>query len=637
MQIKELTEEQVRTWTLAQKDQWWLDNVYRGDMPQLNFRSAITGMMLGGILSLTNLYVGIKTGWTLGVGISSVILSFSMFKLLAKLKIGKEMTILENNAMQSVATSAGYMTAPLISALPAYMLVTGHVIPLEHAMMWIVLLALLGVLYAFPLKKRFINDEQLPFPEGYAAAVVLANLHADEGEEGRANPNAKSDGILKAKLLGYGAALSGLLEVLRNASVLKSLKLGFLTIPEYFDDFIYRFATPAIMGTPLKNLTVRFETSIVMVGAGGLMGIKSGASLILGALINYCVLAPYLIREGIIASASFKNITMWALWFGASMMTTASLYSFFSKPRVFIEAFKKLRSKNESKEVDVLESIELPLKVSLIGIPVIGALIVYFGHRWFQFGYLEGIIAMPLVFIFSLIAVTSTGLTSVTPGSALGKLTQLTYSIISPGNISTNIMAAGINSEVSLNTANLLMDIKPGYLLGAKPRQQAVGHVLGIFAGALVAVPAYYAIFHGDLSLLTSEKLPLPSAMVWKAVAEALSKGLSALHPSAQAAALVGASLGIFFEILNQKTRGKFPISPIALGLAFVLRFTDSVAMATGAFLVWYFSRKYKDPNTKAHQIWVANSETICAGVIAGGSIIGIILIILENVVFSHG
>jgi len=417
---------------------------------------------------------------------------------------------------------------------------------------------------------------------------------------------------------------------------MKSIKLGFLSIPENFDEIIYKFWTPRILGTPLKDLTIRFETSIVMIGAGGLMGIKTGFSLILGAFINYWILAPYLIRQGVIASATFKNITMWALWFGASMMTTSSLFSFFSKPQVFREAFKKLFVKRDSKRVDVLEKIELPMMVSVIGIPLVGALMVYFGHRWFHFGYFAGIIAIPLVFIFTLIAVTSTGLTSITPGGALGKLTQLTYSLISPGNVPTNIMAAGINSEVSLNASNLLMDIKPGYMLGAKPRQQAVGHVLGIFAGALVAVPAYYAIFHGDLSLLTSDKLPMPGATIWKAVAEALTKGLSVLHPTAQAGALVGAVLGIVLEWANLRTKGRFPVSAIGLGLAFVLRFPDSLAMSLGAFLVWYSAKKFKNPETKGFKIFVENSETICAGIIAGGSIIGIVLILLENVVFGH-
>ena len=125
MAVFELSEEQVETMTLEEKDTWWLKNVYKGDMPQLNFRSAITGMLLGGILSLTNLYIGIRTGWTLGVGISSVILSYALFKAISKMKLGREMTILENNAMQSIATSAGYMTAPMMASMPAYMMVTG--------------------------------------------------------------------------------------------------------------------------------------------------------------------------------------------------------------------------------------------------------------------------------------------------------------------------------------------------------------------------------------------------------------------------------------------------------------------------------------------------------------------------------
>ena len=100
--------------SLEEKDRWWLPNVYRGDMPQLTLRSALTGMLLGGVLSLTNLYVGVKTGWTLGVGITSVILVVRARSRCSRaLGLGREMTMLENNAMQSIATAAGYMTTPL--------------------------------------------------------------------------------------------------------------------------------------------------------------------------------------------------------------------------------------------------------------------------------------------------------------------------------------------------------------------------------------------------------------------------------------------------------------------------------------------------------------------------------------------
>jgi uncharacterized oligopeptide transporter (OPT) family protein len=129
MAIEELTPEQIRTMTLQEKDLWWRTRIFKGDLPQLTLRAGLTGMVLGGVLSLTNLYVGIRTGWTLGVGITSVIVSYAAFKLMAAAGLGREMSILENNAMQSIATSAGYMTAPLITSVSAYMLITQRLVP----------------------------------------------------------------------------------------------------------------------------------------------------------------------------------------------------------------------------------------------------------------------------------------------------------------------------------------------------------------------------------------------------------------------------------------------------------------------------------------------------------------------------
>ena len=208
MAIKELTPEQVRSMSLEEKDRWWRAEVYKGDLPQLTIRSALTGMILGGVLSLTNIYVGIKTGWTLGVGITSVIISYAAFKLLSRAGIGREMTILENNAMQSIATSAGYMTlaAGIVDSRRTCWSPARWCRRCTPGL-WIALTAVLGVLFAFPLKKRFINDEQLPFPEGYAAGVVMDSLHSEQGREG----------LFKAKLLAIGGVLSGIVEVLREA------------------------------------------------------------------------------------------------------------------------------------------------------------------------------------------------------------------------------------------------------------------------------------------------------------------------------------------------------------------------------------------------------------------------------------
>jgi OPT family oligopeptide transporter len=620
MAIQHLDEEQVRTWTLEQKDRWWLENIYRGNMPQLTLRSALTGVVLGMVLSLTNLYVGIRTGWTLGVGITSVILAFAAFKVLARVGLGKDLTLLENNAMQSIATSAGYMTSPLVASLPAYMLVTGKPIPPWFVAPWIICLGILGALFAFPLKKRFINDEQLPFPEGYAAGVVMNDLHEAKGE----------DGLYKARVLGLGAGISALVQLLRSEKVMHLLRVPFATIPEYWDSLIYKFATPRLAGIPLQNLDIRVDTSLVMFGTGGLMGVKAGASLLVGGLLNNFLLAPWMMKQGFIPGPGFRNITKWSLWWGVAMMTTASLFSFFSKPELIVSAFRGMTGRR--KGADVLEHIELPLRVSAWGIPLVGALVVLMGHYFFGVTWWLGVIAIPLVFVFSIIAVNSTGLTSTTPGGAMGKLTQLTFGALAPGNMTTNLATAGITSDVVLSASNLLMDIKPGYMLGAKPRQQAVGHVIGIFAGAAIVVPVFYLMFRGDVSLFTSDLMPMPGAQVWKAVAELLAKGFSSVHPTARWAMLVGGLLGILMEWANLRMKGKFPLSGVGLGLATVVQFPDVLSMSGGALFFWFVGRRLKQGGG-GHKVFVENRETLCAGIIAGGSLIGIILIILETMV----
>lgn len=628
MAIKQLEPEQVRNWTLEQKDRWWLENVWRGDMPQLTLRSALTGMLLGGALSLTNLYIGAQTGWTLGVGITSVILAFAMFKVMARLGLAAEFTILENNCMQSIATAAGYMTAPLISSLAAYMLVTGQTIPMYQTLLWVVSISLLGVLYAFPLKRRFINDEQHPFPEGRAAGIVLDALHS----------GAERAGLLKARVLLAAALASGLVKVLQSGPLLKKLGVPFLTIPEYLDSWIYKLAVLRVRGIDLRELTVRLDSDLVMFAAGGLMGVRTGASLLIGAILNYLVLAPWAINSGAIEPVAgpdglmhygFRPITKWALWGGVAAMTTASLVAFFARPQVLVSAFRGLFRKSVP-GADPMRAIELPMWVFVVGIPVVGGTVVVLGHWFFGVKWWLGAIALPLVFVFTLIGVNSTALTAITPTGAMGKLTQLTYGILDPGNIKTNLMTAGITAEVASNASNLLMDLKPGYMLGAKPRQQALGHVLGIIAGALVAVPVFYLVFlHGGAQAMF-ERFPLPAASVWKAVAELLTQGISKLPVSARWAALLGAIIGIVLELLRIATKGRFWLSGVGLGLATVIPFNTCLTMFLGSVFFWYLGRSRSGHGPGLKTILAENVEPICGGIIAGGALTGIAVILIE-------
>ncbi|MCA9058690.1 MAG: OPT/YSL family transporter, partial [Planctomycetaceae bacterium] len=631
MAIQELSDDQIHEWTVEQKDRWWLENVYRGDMPQLTIRSALTGFFLGGILSATNLYIGAKTGWSLGVGITSVILAFALFRILQKFG-AKEFTILENNAMQSIATSAGYMTAPLISSLAAWMIVNQRLVPWWQIIAWNSALSVLGVLFAFPLKRRFINDEQHPFPEGKAAGFVMDSLHTSDA----------AVGLFKARVLAFAAGGAALIKFLQAESIQLLFQGKLLRVAEdkvwHLKEDVFEMLglvgerSPKIRGVPMEQLTVSPGLDIALMGAGGLMGMRAASSLLLGAIINFVILAPWMVELGEIqrndaGNVSFRQITLWSLWPGVAAMVVASFVPLFAKPKVIFGAFHGLLGRKRTGE-DVLRHIEFPLWISVVGIPVMSLVCALLGKWFFGVHIWVSLIGLPLTFILSLVAANSTALTSTTPVGATSKITQLFYGLVRPGDIQANLATAGITAEVVSNSSNLLMDIKPGYMLGAKPRQQAIGHIIGIFSGAIASTLLFFPLFvtgqgvdpskPETIANLQSEQFPMPSVTVWKGVAELLSEGLDKLPRSVVTAVVVSAIAALILEVLRLMTRNRLPLSPVAIGLAFVIDFKSAFCMWLGAFLFWLLGVGRIKGEAAAKNLWVDNHESICAGIIAG-------------------
>ncbi len=702
MALQHLDDEQIRTWTRPQKDRWWLENVFRGNMPQLTIRAGITGFFLGGVLSATNLYIGAKTGWSLGVGVTSVILSFVIFRTFAKLSIARDMTILENNAVQSIATAAGYMTGPLISALMAYMFVTNTVMEWHKMLLWNVVASLLGVLVAFPMKRRFINDEQQPFPEGRACAVVLDSLYPDAPAGGTKNldaegmpiatpaqaraPGGVDAGLFKAKALSWAAGIgagfqllvaTGYMAILQ-ISVLGTTKAkdGLLKIPERLDEWLYKAEhkagewVPNIAGISANQLGVQVVFDLSMVGAGGLMGMRIANSLLLGMVANYLVLAPIMIKAGEIVPKNYAKIVQadgtydmaqaifgrpyltqsWCLWWGVAMMVTASMFGLFAKPKLLLSAFTGLFGRKKPQE-DCVRNIELPLWVSFVGVPIVAAAIVWLNHEWFGVSWWLGALSIPLIIVLTLIAANATALTSTTPTGSLSKITQFTFGAIQPTNPGTNLMTAGVTTEVASNASNLLMDIKPGYMLGAKPRQQAWGHCIGIMAGAIASTPLYYILFLSNRAESTpieqhvTNTWAVPGAIQWAAIskviegmghapsgvsavqvgADGISKLWGVLPVSAAWAMLAGAIVAIIFEALRTATRGKFPLSAVGIGLGVVLPIESTIMMWLGAAFFTGMERKYHQKlGSFGWRLWVDSKEAVCAGLIAGWALLGI-------------
>ena len=653
MPILELSDEQTRTWSRAQKDRWWLENVFRGDLPQLTWRSAATGFALGGVLSATNLYIGAKSGVTLGVGLTSVILAFALFKTLSRMGAGKEFSILENNAMQSIATAAGYMTAPLISSLAALMLMTGKIIPWWQMILWNVVVCSLGVLVAFPLKRRFINDDQLPFPEGRACGVVLDTLYSG-GNAG--------EGLFKARVLVLAGMVAGTWQFLTSEGWMRWIQFKLLALDkvpgwanplvlhEKLDAYYYTLAAkydwwvPRILGIEARALDLRLGCDLAMVGVGGLMGLRTSAGVLAGSLLNFAVLAPLAYHGKWAPFEAVRRgefINKWGLWWPITAMVVGAMVGLFAKPKLFTETFAvvrtffKKRDKSPSggvaPEHDVLAHIELPLWVSFAGIPVLGFCGAWMANAFFGASWWLVLASVPLTFLLSIIAANAMALTSWTPTGALSKITQFTMGAIDNTNAATNLSTAGMTGEVVGNAANLLSDIKPGYMLGAKPRQQAVGHFIGILSGAIASTPLFYLLFlpadpvtgARNVSTLT-EKFPMPGAVQWRGVAEFIQKGMGSLPSSVMVAMAVAGVLALVFELLRLSTRGRFPLSGMSIGLGAVLPPDGCLCMFAGALVFHLAGKRNNTPGTRGHLFWVGCLEPICAGLITGAALVGI-------------
>ncbi|MFN8178776.1 MAG: OPT family oligopeptide transporter [bacterium] len=604
-ETRPLAPERPRTPEEIERD--WFENVYAGDrMKQLTVRAVIMGMLLGGIMSTSNVYIGLKAGWGMGVAITSCILAYTIFASLHRAfpKWFPTFTILENNAMQSCASAAGSITSGgIVNAIPALMMLDAAALPRNHWVLvpWVIVISLLGVFLAVPAKRQMINVEQLAFPSGTAAANTLRSLHSEGGEAAR-----------QAKALGLSALLGGVITWFRDA-------WGW--IPTTWGTGWIR-----VRGYTLQQLTLSFEGSLLFVAAGAIMGFRQAWSLALGAVINYGVLAPIMLERGVIKTASFRAISSWSLWTGVPMMVTSGLLLFFLQWKTVVRAFGTITSflrPAGHAAADPMDRIEVPGSWFMGGMIVLGAAAVALGHGIFHIKIWMGIIAVFFTFFLVVVAARATGETDITPVGPLSKITQLTFGAIAPGNVMTNLMTANISAGATSSAGDLLTDLKSGYLLGAIPRQQFLAQFFGVLAGGLVVVPTFFTLIP-NVDMLGTEKWPAPAALVWRGVAELLSKGVGALHPTARWGLLIGGLLGIIIPLLEMRfpKAKKFIPSATGLGLAFTINGFNSISMFVGAVLTLWLT-KSRPKTAEAYVIPVAS------GIIAGESLMGVAIAFL--------
>lgn len=644
----------------------WYARIYRRNAPQLTVRAVLMGTVLGFFLSFTNVYIGLKTGWFLGVNLTACILSYAIWQG-AKRRglVGGDMSILENTCAVSTASSAGYATGnQLISAIPAMLILSvspdspgGKQLPWFIVGAWVFCLGALGVTLAIPMKRSMINRDKLKFPSGTAAAVTLQGLYSRGAEA-----------IQKARVLFITAGVSALVPLLKELEIVKGKQGREALLPGqsnvfdwvgrlFPDAHMFRAGPPKLHkdGAPfnLSDYQVKLDHGVALVFAGMIIGIRVAGWMVVGGLILVVFVAPpaldwqWMNAKGDYVGAAMKPGSAWkeiGIWTGAPLLVASGLVAFAAQWRTIVRAIegalpgKKASAKTayrdgaSADDVDPMD-VEVPGKWFAIGTVVSGLAVVTLATLYFEIPAHLGVLAVLMTFVLALVACRATGESDITPGGAMGKIMQLTYGVLVPQSSTANLMTASITSGSSLASADLLNDLKTGYLLGANPRRQYIAQALGIFTGAVATTLCYYVLVPDASVLLGSETrspaFPAPAAQQWKAVAEVFKHGFANLHPMSQKAIVVGLLAGMVLalaEALVPKKHKKWVPSPTGLGLGFTLPFFYPLAIFLGAL--------FAEIATKANKAWAERYlVTIAAGGIAGESIIGVVVQALNNFV----
>lgn len=633
----------------------WYARAFRGDAAQLTFRAVAMGMVLGFLLAFTNVYVGLKAGWGLGVALTACILSFSVWTSFLRVGLVKTpMSILENNCMQSTASAAGYATSTLlVNAFPAMLMLSvtdanprGTQLPWYLVAAWVLLVAALGVFMAIPMKRNMINRERLRFPSGTAAAVLLQSLYS-QGTEA----------LAKARALLVSAVVGAVVPALTSLNVIHTLGPGgapartpilpsesslFDWLPavraRHLDPKTHSLAVDAF---PLSAWHVTLDHSVVLVAAGAIVGLRATLSMLGGGLLVVLLIGPAAMgwtwtnAAGTLVAAATRPGAAWkeiGLWYGAPLMAAHGLVTFALQYQTIARAMRALGRGGATGRDAAGEGIEAPVAWFLVGTAIAGTAVVILAKAAFDIPLHYGALAVLLTFFLALVACRATGETDITPVSAMGKLMQLTYGVLMPQSYTANLMTASITGSASSEAADLLNDLKSGYLLGAHPRRQFMAQFFGIFTGTIASVLGYYLLVP-DATVLTggpgrAPQFAAPAAQQWKAVAEIFKLGIHNLHPMAQQAIAIGALAGAVLAIADRafpKQRAWMP-SAAGLGLGLMLPFSTSLSFVLGAAAAW----AYRRARPQAADRYVI---PVASGLIAGESIVGVVVAALNNFV----
>ena len=579
--------------------------------PELTVTSVIMGCILAVIFGAANAYLGLRVGMTVSASIPAAVISMGVIRVILRRN-----SILESNMVQTIGSAGESLAAGAIFTMPALFLWAEEGLTSKPGIVEITLIALcggiLGVLFMVPLRNALIVKEHatLLYPEGTACADVLL-----AGEEGGANASTVFSGMGLAAIFKF---------------VVDGLKL-----------------LPADVSAAFKSFKgeIGMEVYPALLGVGYIVGPKIASYMFTGSLIGWMVIIPliclfgpdtwmYPAAEGTTIAQLYANGGASAIWstyvkyIGAGAIATGGIISLIKSLPLIVTTFRdSMKSMKGSKNTSTERTAQdLPMQFILLG--VIAMVFIIWIVPAIPVTLLGACIIVVFGFFFATVSSRMVGLvgSSNNPvsGMAIATLLIATFAIKSSGKTGIDGMTAAIavGSVICIIAAiagDTSQDLKTGYLLGATPKKQQMGEMLGVVVSGL-AIGGVLYLLDAAWGYGTAE-IPAPQAQLMKMIVEGIMGG-----NLPWGLVFVGVFLAICLEIL------RIPVMPFAIGLYLPI-YLNATIMIGGIVRGLLDRRKGVDEKTKTAQ--ATDGTLYCAGMIAGEGLVGILLAIFAVVGIS--
>ena len=565
----------------------------------MTIRALLSGMLIGALLTPSNIYSGLKIGWSFNISIIALLIVTGFWTLLARLQISSRLAAGEANITQTAASSsANIISGGLVAPIPALAMLSGGNLPLSQLVVWVFSVSLLGIWVAWYLRASLILRSELPFPTGRATAETLMEIF----EQGR-------EATLKLRVLLSATLLAG---------VVKWFDTGLFALPRPSLGFVLP-ATGKLTGfggLSATNLTFTLDPSLLLAGFGAIIGFRNGVSLLLGGIISWGLLGPWGLSQGFVAAGTddlgqswFSTMIEWLLWPGVALMASSALTRF---------VLQALANRRSASRITDHSGHDGATGIRLLGLSFSAALVVWAQVAIFDIDWFFATLAVPIAFLLAIVASRVVGETGIPPIGAIGKVSQLGTGIFAPGETTTNLIGANVAGGAAGQSADLLNDLKVGQMIGAPPQWQVVAQFFGILTGSVVGSIVYLQLIPDPAAMLITEEWPAPAVATWKVVAETLGTGFGSIPGSALWAVSIAGAGGMLGAWLQHRhAPGWLPNMP-AVGLAMVIPASISITMFFGSLIGKLLER---------YQPGIAQRFLIAAasGLIAGESMTGVV------------